>query len=403
MRKISPLQTAVALACAAVAPYSMADAGSESMFSFSGFGTVGAVRTDTDQAEFTTPGQTHGATKSFDFGVDSKLGVQASAKFNPIFSATAQVVTRDNNKGNWTPEVEWLFAKAQFNPTVAVRLGRMGAPMFAVSDFRDVNYANTWVRPPLDVYGQVAFKNFDGADVLLQHAVGPANVSAQLFAGNSTSYFERTRIDVDQLVGVNVTAEFDAGFTLRAGHAQGKLSVLSTALGQLVGVLGTTPFAAVGEALDPIKKNATFSGVGFTVDRNDFVVAGEYTWRRTDSYVADTTGWYLSVGHRFGNFTPYVLTSELKVDDLVDNTIPVGLDPGVDVLKGTVDAVLAGQNSAQKTVALGVRWDARPNMAVKFQLDHIKPDNGPGLFRNVQPGFGSDAVNVISASVDFVF
>ncbi|MEP6504659.1 MAG: hypothetical protein ABJD97_15075 [Betaproteobacteria bacterium] len=94
--------------------------------------------------------------------------------------------------------------------------------------------------------------------------------------------------------------------------------------------------------------------------------------------------------------------SKLKVDSYnVNITIPAAgpLLP----LKMGVDGLLAGQNIAQKTGSLGLRWDAYKNVAVKAQYDHIEPDGGPGLFNRVNPGFGNDAVSVYSVSVDFVF
>ncbi len=141
-------------------------------FTLSGFGTLGAVLTNTVDAQFVTPGQTRGATNSPATHIDSKLGVQLGAKAGDTFSATAQVLVRDTYQGNWKPGLEWLFGKVQFNPTVAPRVGRIGTPLFAVSDFRNVGYANTFLRPPVNVCGQVAFSNFDGADLLLQHTVG---------------------------------------------------------------------------------------------------------------------------------------------------------------------------------------------------------------------------------------
>ena len=134
----------------------------DGMFSLSGFGTLGLVRTSTDDAQFALFGQTRGADKDASAEVDSKLGVQVGAKFSDVFSGTLQVLTKSNGKGNFTPGVEWAFLKAQVTPGLALRAGRMGAPFFAVSDFRDVGYANTALRPPKDVYDQVPVSHFDG-------------------------------------------------------------------------------------------------------------------------------------------------------------------------------------------------------------------------------------------------
>jgi hypothetical protein len=135
---------------------------------------------------------------------------------------------------------------------------------------------------------------------------------------------------------------------------------------------------------------------------NDVIGSFEYTMRRTDSYVADTDGWYATLGYRLGAFTPYATVSEVKrKDSNVNNTIPA-LTPQLAVLKATVDAVVADQNISQKSVGLGMRWDAMRNVAVKAQFDRVKP-TGVGLFNAPKPGFGGKNVNVYSLSVDTVF
>ena len=104
----------------------------ESAFRFSGFGTFGGVVTDASEAEFVTPGQPRGAKKSLDFGVDSRIGVQGSYQLNSMFSGTVQVISKYNGKGNYNPNVEWAFVKAQVTPSVGIRAGRIGAPFFMI-------------------------------------------------------------------------------------------------------------------------------------------------------------------------------------------------------------------------------------------------------------------------------
>ncbi|WP_298934318.1 hypothetical protein [uncultured Ramlibacter sp.] len=376
-----------------------ANAADESAFTFSGFGTVGLTTTNTNDADYVIVGQPHGATKKASGEVDSKLGVQGTYKLNSTFSGTGQLLTKQNGDGNFKPELEWAYVKAQVSPTLALRAGRMGAPMFAVSDFRDVGYANVWLRPPQEVYGQVPISHIDGVDAVYQMPLGTSNVSAQVFAGQSSSVYEHNDLDVKKLVGVNLVAELANGVSLRFGHAQGKLTLSHPAVNGLVSLLRTTPYASVGNQMDATDKGVSFTGIGASYDQNNIIANFEYTKRRTDSFVPDTTGWYTTFGYRFGKFAPYVTLSQVKQDDSnVVNTVPGG------ALKTAVDYVLADQVLNQKTTALGVRWDAVRNVALKAQYEHVRPD-GNGMFANVKPGsgFGKDAVNVFSVSADFVF
>jgi len=404
--KMLPLARLAPLALAVAALGAQAQSGSDSAFSFSGFATLGLVSTNTDAAQYAIAGQPRGADKSVSGEVDSKIGVQLTAKANKMFSGTVQVLSKQNGDGNFRPEFEWAYAKAQVLPSLAFRVGRMGGPFFAVSDFRDVGYANTWLRPPADVYGQVSLSHFDGVDGSYQTSIGSASVTAQLFGGKAKANYTGTEIKYEDMVGLNASVELDGGITLRLGHVQGKLTVGSSALAGLVTVLRSTPFASVGNEMDPTKKKATFSGVGAAYDSGNLILNAEYTMRRTESYVSDTDGWYGTVGYRVQKFTPYLTLSQVKLKDgNVNNTIPAGV-PSLAALKGGVDGILAGQKLNQKTTALGMRWDAYRNVALKAQYERIKP-NGNGLFVKVQPGsgFGSNgmSVDVYSIAVDTVF
>ncbi|MFZ5520019.1 MAG: hypothetical protein ACOZD0_02310 [Pseudomonadota bacterium] len=405
-------------------------------FHFSGFGTVGASITDTDKAEFVTPGQPgNGATKEASFAPDTKLGLQASYRFNSVFSATAQVLTKYTGAGDWDPALEWAFVKAQPAAGWTIRLGRMGAPIFAISDFREVNFANTWVRPPLEVYSQVALSSFDGADVSYQHSFDSAVVTATVFGGEMKSNFNNAEVTLKNEIGFNVTAELESGLTLRAGYSQGELRVAGGRIASLLA--GTNQLASnsataliraglpaalsdAAAALDA-RKRASFSGVGASWDINNWLLNAEYTWRRADHYISDSTGWYASVGRRIGKVTPYIYYAELKVDELklnnpitaTDINAAAGLLAGLRAplagLAGGYAAVAAGQDFGQKTVAVGARWDAFKSVAFKAQLEHIKPQssnavaNGLFLPADSTTNLKGKSVNVFTLSADFVF
>jgi len=402
--KLNPLlAAALAGACGIASSAAHADALSwDPSWAFSGFGTLGYVQTNSDQADFVTTGQAAGASKDGSFNPDSKIGGQVNAKANSVFSGTVQAVSKYTGQGNWKPSVEWAFLKAQATPDLAIRAGRIGLPFYMVSDYLNVNYSNLWVRPPQDVYGQVSFSHFDGADAIYQTSLGGTTLTGQVFYGDTTQH-QSVRIHSRHQIGVNLTAEFDNGITVRLGRAQGKVTVDSTSLDGLVAILATTPFAAVGEELSVVNKPASFTGAGISIDHDNWVGSAEFTKRKTSSYISSTTGWSLTGGYRFGKFTPFAVVSKLKVDSSnVNDTIPAGV-PQLAALRAGVEGLLLSQDLAQKTDSIGLRWDAYKNIAVKAQYDHVKPDGGPGLFEKVQAGFGTAAVNVYSVSVDFVF
>ena len=373
-------------------------------FRLSGFGTIGVVTIDQPGIEFRQTGQTSGAGESAKFKPDSRLGVQLDGSFNPTFSATMQVLAKHSGEGDDKPRVEWAFVKAKLGAGFTLRAGRIGAPFFAVSDFREVGYANTWLRTPSDVYGQIFLRTVDGVDLLYAGDVAGMPVTAQLIAGGTTAAFSRTDIDFKKQVGVNLTAELMDGLTLRLGHIGGKLTVQSAAMRQLAGALRTTPFSSVGDQIECTNRKGSFTGVGLSLENGNWVGSTEYTERKTSCYVPDTAGWHVMGGYRFGSVTPYVVLSELRLtDNNVNNNIPRNVNVQLTTLALTVDGLLDSAATRQATTAVGVRWDAYRNIAVKAQYERVDTKGGYGLFGNVGGPRPTDPVNVLSLAVDFIF
>jgi len=418
-----PLAAAALLVCfGAQADYTSPDGD----FRLSGFGTLGAVRSSTDDAGFNYPGQGKGTGKTVSLNADSKIAIQGTYNITPTVSATTQVMTKINADGDYVPNIEWIFAKWQVTPALTVRAGRIGAPFFMVSDFRDVGYANTTVRPNLDVYGQVPLSQFEGADISYQAHLGSVSLTSTLWSGVSRSDYalanpderEPIKVKLSRTLGLNLVAETDMGLTFRFGHTQGKLDASSSTAQQLrQGALGLAlaipPDAAkwnsVADLLTVDKVDASFTGIGVAYDSGDWLISTEFTKRKTDSYISDSTGWYVTVGRRIDAFTPYVGLSRLKTDERSSNpaTNLAVTNGSTDLVSGGVNAILNTQKIDQRTATLGVRWDAMSNLAVKAQWDHIrKPANAQGLFFDPSDSnFVAEKrkVNVVTLSVDFVF
>ncbi len=392
-----------------------------SIFSFSGFGTIGYVTTNTNDATY-TGGQKYGATTTGDFGPDTKLGAQINAKFNSTFSGTVQAFSKQDALGSYEPVLEWAFLKASLGSGFSARVGRMGGPFFMTSDFRNVGYTNVSMRTPPDVYAAVPVRSFDGADLLYQGSFGDVTVNGQLYVGKASVVpSQDVKLLLNDIVGFSATAEVGP-ITFRAGHLQTNFATEGNGLAglnQIVGGLkqmGAVPgLGALGTLGDDIVidgKKATFSGIGATLEMGPWVGSAEITKRKTGSlYVADISSWYTTLGYRIDKFTPYVTLSSRTTDSISTVTAPstVGYPA---VVQGTVPVLIANvnggilSNNNQKTLALGTRWEAGKSYAVKGEWAQISvPAGSSGGFSNVKGGrFASDTnVNVISVGLDFVF
>jgi hypothetical protein len=369
-------------------------------FDFSGFGSAGFTITDTDKAEFVRGGQSTGATSDGDVGVDSIAGVQATVRFNDRFSGSTQVLLRRLYNEGFELDVPLAFVKAEVSEEVAVRVGRLPLPAFLVSDFRQVGYANTWVRPPNEVYGQVPMDNVDGLDVLYSGDVGSVNLNGQAFFGRSDVELSNgtTDVKVRDFWGVNLSATFGP-LTLRAGRTQSDLSLSIASANSLIAGLRAAGFAAFANELAVNGKESVFTGYGALLDWNNLIVQIEETESEVGGFPADTSARYGLVGYRVGKFTPFAMYAEREVDSARTSTVVPQVGPLLPLALG-VNALIAG--TEQSTASVGVRWDAADSVAVKFQYEHVDPKGGAGLFKNAQAGFG-DKVNVLGFAVDVVF
>ena len=186
-------------------------------FTFGGYGTVGTVRSSTDDAQFVRGTESKGATQAIAEDVDSNLGVQASARFNSWLSLTAQALY-DND--NLTDAISWAYAKVDPIDNLSFKVGKMEIPLFMISDSRDINYANTWIRPPNEVYSLGGEEEMTGGQFTYSLPLGPTHVSLTGYAGNSQfgTKFGNTYKAYD-LHGGEARWETE-WVTLRAGYAE---------------------------------------------------------------------------------------------------------------------------------------------------------------------------------------
>lgn len=414
------LATVALMATLLYAVGARADDPGASMFSLSGYGTVGLVHSSEKQADYTNSPwyKPSGAGYSRDWSadVDSRFGLQLDAKFSPQLSAVLQVVSQLRYDNTYTPSVEWANIKYAFSPDFSVRLGRIVMSTFLASDYRNVGYAMPWVRPPLDVYNMMPVNSNDGFDASYRFHFGEAANTVQGFYG--TDNLKSPGSAYHPAVANNPARDSWGLFdTLEYGPAIFRLAYQKSTL-TLDGVNSFFDqfrnFGPQGVALadkyGSYKVPVSFYGASASYDPGKWFLIGE--WGRSKllpSFMGEQTAWYVSSGYRLGNFTPYVAYTRSK-------KLTTTSDPGLNLaavppyLVGYAAGLNAGLNGFLKpitgaTVTVGSRWDFTKNADLKLQYEHIDLDHdSSGLLINLQPGYKPGGkLNLVSASVDFVF
>jgi hypothetical protein len=368
----------------------------------SGFGTLAVTRSNTDDAEFARPNQARGVTKRFQHDVDSNLGIQAYSQINNWLSVTGQTLIRKDTTDDFSADLSLAFVKLKASDDFSVRIGRVGLPIYMISDYRNVAYANTMMRPPIELYYQVTVDYVDGVDFMYQKSFGDTSLTAQVVLGRVDSptslgytlYFRQTR-------NINLVAE-NGPFTVRFGRSSSRISAPGfEPLTQLVGGLRQTGFDSIADRMEIKNSYGSFTSLGAGMDWKNIVVQTEYGKLKTDLIsIPSGSAWYAMFGYRFGKFLPYFNHGVAKQD--VPRSVP-GLPDSGPLLDLTLGVnAFAASAPVQTSNAIGVRWDFSNKAAFKMQLDRYSPKDGVGTFINAKPEF-KGPVTVLAAGIDFVF
>lgn len=366
----------------------------------SGFGTAALTKTNTDEGEFSRVNQAAGAGKDVRTGVDSNFGIQATARFSEALSFTAQGLARKSgDRDQYGADLTWAFLKYKINDDFTVRLGRIGLPIYMISDVVNVGYASTMLRPPTEMYRQVPVDYANGGDVLYQHSYGDTTATAQFALGtakNTTA--EPTTVNAS-IMAAQLLLE-NGPFTFRLGHSRANVSFHNAGATTLVDTVKQAGLGSVASQLETIDRSGTFTSVGLTMDYQNVLGQAEYGKRKVDTLlVPDTSSWYVMLGYRWGKFVPFYMHGDVKQNSARSIASLPASGP-LAPLRAAVNGAI--KSPLQSSDAVGLRWDFHKSAALKVQIDRVKPREGAGYFLNVKPGF-SGPVTVYAAAVDFVF
>lgn len=365
---------------------------------FSGFGTLGAIKTDDDKVYFNHPAKPRTRPSRIDFGADSSLNIQVIRRFTDSTSATLQISMSDLHGSEYKPRANWAFISHDLTPQITLRGGRLRAPFFMLSDSMDVNFAHIWMRPPVEVYGLNPFNEIDGFDMLYRTRVGPGglHLEVQPFVGvESTIRFPKGSGRLNRLTGLSLGLEGD-GLQLRIGHARGQLAIrYGDPLHEMVAQGGP----AIASELSGSGATARFTSIGAQWEDDRLQITGEIARREVDRFVSSSTGWHLTTAYRLGSVTPFFTYAENSLDRPVARGFPSS---------PLLDAYRASRNNAQHSLSIGARWDVRPDLALKAQWTRTKVRRDAwGAFFPVDERSGitpsGRTLDTLGLSMDFVF
>ncbi len=331
------------LAAALALAFGVAHAQDGVQWRFSGFGTLGVVHSDNRDADFTaSAAQPNGPgyTRRTSFDPDTKLAAQLEATFTPQWSAVLQLVSQHHFDNGYEPEVEWANVKYQVTPELSVRVGRTPAPFMLLSDTRMVGYAQTWVRPPVEVYGTLRSRN-DGVEAIWRRRFGSVENTLQAYAGRSTDKQPNGgEVKLKSQWGISDAVQ-TGDLTLRAGYGGGKLDFHIPGVDAMLAGLAAfetapAPIGPMATALaakfDQYGQSVRTYTLGASYDPGSWFTTAEFLSMDSDregTLASPTKAWYLTGGYRFGAFTPYATYTRQRNHTFVEPGLPIPAAAGL--------------------------------------------------------------------------
>lgn len=380
----------------------------------SGFGTLGYAVLDDDNAEYRTGEARDGASASGSLEVDSRLGLQADAVFTERWSATVQAIVRESESGEPAAALEWGLLRWLPTDRIAVRVGRIGLPAFAISDYREVGYASVLLRPAEDVYSQIPLRRFDGADITVDGEIGDTLLQGQLFYGQAREkIFSELEPDARDSIGISGTLE-RGPFKVRISHVSADIDIDSGSAGVARVRAGIAQAQALVPSLaaladDFAGKRVPFQfnslAVGVVLDR--VFVDLEFAQRRVESWVPDVDSWALAIGTQFatplGTVRPYVFLSAVE-ETQGDRRVDLPENPLLDPLEAGINVFYEPRD--QNTIGVGARLNLSDHVSLSAQVDQISREaRGISFFRPLVDDDSDEGNDVMlfSAAIDFIF
>src|SRR6185437_1927805 len=204
-----------------------------------------------------------------DLGTDSILGVQLTGRIASGLDAQMQESVHRNEDGLWRPELERACLRYQ-NPWVMVRAGRIGLGLYLLGDAFDVGYGYLTIRPPVEIYGELAADEFDGADAQLSRPIAGGVGRIRVLGGTwpfEVALPDGTAADIGNDSITGITADYLHGdWQTRAAlvrfHIAGGNDPVAPALAET----GFPQAVALAGALNRAQQNSYGAEIGTTYE-----------------------------------------------------------------------------------------------------------------------------------------
>jgi len=341
---------------------------------------------------FTANGPTNAVyDDDISFKPDTMFGLQVSSNLGEGLSVTGQITGSGGE--DFDANVAWAYLSYEFNDTWALMAGRQRIPFYLNSDYLDVGYAYHWIRPPTVTDSIV--DDFEGLQFRRTGYIGDWDTSLQFFAGeNSATSDVVGELGLESILGAAYFMGTDQ-LHLRAIYMSAGMYIDNLSSDKIPGlhpIFGPI-WAAAGFAQgddNPIE--ISFAGLAARWNFGSSFLMAEYVTSELDEPIlgqgfTGNSGYYVSLGHQVGLFTPHI-TYSVRESEFETTT------------RGVFNGNIVASPSENSSVTIGLRWDFHPSAA--FKVEYLTRSDDSSADRIAAKGSVSE-VDLFSAGIDVIF
>jgi hypothetical protein len=131
------------------------------------------------------------------------------------------------------------------------------------------------------------------------------------------------------------------------------------------------------------KADFSIGTLGLNYTYANFIFNSEIAQIEIKSMMPDMIAYYTLFGYRYENITPFFIYAKNKNDKKHFDTSGIHTpDATSKQLKKDLDDFLYLTNTSQKSISIGLRYDIKPGLAFKCQIDKITTSNYGSITKN---------------------
>ena len=310
----------------------------------------------------------------------TKLGGQVSV-YDDKYKFTSQAIAYRNHH-EYKAKFTWFNLNYDYNENFAIRVGRMQSNLLLNSDSLHIDYIHTMTHTPNEVYRIIALEHYDGIELTYKDYINDTyNYAVTLVPYGKAKQDINTTYDVEENItlkninSIRLNITNDDNVEIHTSYTKLESSLEDSSALTTV----TNGLKSYGNNVDEYSyenKDTEVYTFGLNYSYDNYILNTEISRYETKSMNPDTTAYYVMLGYNWGKFTPYIAYAESRNDKEHFDTSHLNTpDATSQSLKRSLDDILYLTNYSQKTQSIGLRYNIKPGIALKTQIDRITTSN----------------------------